>query len=221
MVDAFLLGAGFSKALYYCMPTMTELYESLEALVHIPDGIPQETYDYAAGDAEALLSYYAIPSPQDDLVEVFRKKRLTELIERGIGTSIAKQEYQAHSSGPNTAGIELLSKWHRDQSHILTTNYDTLVETLAGTEQFRDENTVRPLNYQDLYPIPITPAHALRGAGFFGTTDVETFTLYKLHGSTSWYTPAAESNLLPYIGYPKNYSAPQGATNSLQTSAGS
>ena len=98
MADAFLLGAGFSKALYDCMPTMTELYRMLKVLVGDPNGIREETYAYAS-DAEALLTYYAIPGPQDDVAEVYRKKSITALIEEEIGAAIAERESQALSSG--------------------------------------------------------------------------------------------------------------------------
>ena len=197
MTDAFLLGAGFSKALHDVMPTMNELYDLLGVLVKVPQGIPKEAYDYAAGNAEALLSYFAIPAPQDDIVEGFQKRRVRELIERGIGESVAERESKAGSSGLNPNGSELVSKWHENKSHVLTTNYDSLVETLAEGTRSGEGNAGRALNYMDLYPILITPAHALRGSGFFGETDVETFTLYKLHGSTTWYTPAAETSFAP------------------------
>ena len=200
MADAFLLGAGFSKALHNVMPTMNELYDLLEVLVNVPQGIPKEAYDYAAGNAEALLSYFAIPAPQDDIVEVFQKKRLTELIERGIGESVSECEIKAVSLGLNTNGGKLVSKWHENKCHVLTTNYDSLVETIAESTQSgdgNDENSGRLLNHLDLYPILITPAQALRGIGFFGSRAVETFTLYKLHGSTTWYKAAAETSFAP------------------------
>ena len=197
MADAFLLGAGFSKALHNVMPTMNELYDLLEVLVKVPQGIPKEAYDYAAGNAEALLSYFAIPSPQDDILEVLQKKRLTELIERGIGESVSEHENKAVSLGLNTNGGKLVSKWHENKCHVLTTNYDSLVESLAESTQAGDENSSRLLNYLDLYPILITPAHALRGIGGFGSRDVETFTLYKLHGSTTWYKAAVETSFAP------------------------
>ncbi len=63
MNDAFLLGAGFSKAIARTMPTMPELYAKLEPLIGTADGFTRGAYDYAAGNVETLLSYYAVPSP--------------------------------------------------------------------------------------------------------------------------------------------------------------
>ena len=75
MRDAFLLGAGFSKAIWPQMPTMNELFQRLEPLIEHVDGFSKEVYDYARGNVETLLSYYAIPSPCDDHIEVLRKRR--------------------------------------------------------------------------------------------------------------------------------------------------
>ena len=197
MADAFLLGAGFSKALHNAMPTMNELYELLEVLVKVPRGIPEEAYEYAAGNAESLLSHFAIPAPQDDIVEVFEKRRLTELLERGIGKSVYEREIEAVSDELNPNGVKLVSKWQQNKSHVLTTNYDSLVETLAEGTRSGDDDSARMLNYQDLYPIPISPVHSLRGSGLFGTVEVDSFTLYKLHGSTTWYTAAAGISFAP------------------------
>ena len=70
MPDAFLLGAGFSKAIANDMPTMKELYDHIEMLVDNVEGLTRNVYEYANGNVETLLSYFAIPTPQDDELEV-------------------------------------------------------------------------------------------------------------------------------------------------------
>ena len=74
------------------MPTMKQLFERLKDSADDGDGITEEEYDYAAGDVEGLLSYFAITGPQDDLAEVLRKKRVTVLLENRIGCIVAKLE---------------------------------------------------------------------------------------------------------------------------------
>ena len=69
MSDTFLLGAGFSKAICKTMPTMKELFGLMEALIGQADGFSREAYEYASGNVETLLSYYAIPNPHDDSIE--------------------------------------------------------------------------------------------------------------------------------------------------------
>ena len=192
MSDAFLLGAGFSKAICNKMPTMNELYELLEPLIGKADGFTREAYEYASGDAEALLSYYAIAGPQDDMIEVLRKRRITALIELGIGAVICEREIEGVRHGLNPRGATLISKWHEDKSHILTTNYDSIVERLAAQTKYTIGDNNYNLHYLDVYPIPITPANLRDGGMMFGSSNPDTFTLYKLHGSATWYTTTAE-----------------------------
>ena len=118
MNDVFLLGAGFSKAIAKTMPTMPELYAELEPLIGTADGFTRDAYDYADGNVETLLSYYAIPSPHDDMVEVLRKRRVTALLEIGIGEFLLGREEQAASEGLNVRGRYLVSRWHeKEQPH--------------------------------------------------------------------------------------------------------
>ena len=101
MGDAFLLGAGFSKAVCPKMPTMNELFELLKPLIGTVDGFRQEAYDCASGNVETLLSYYAIRSPSDDLIEVLRKRRVTALLEQKIGAVLQCREGRVDRLAPS------------------------------------------------------------------------------------------------------------------------
>ena len=193
MTDTFLLGAGFSKAISNQMPTTKELYNLLEGLIGSADGFTREAYEYASGNAETLFSYYAIPSPHDDPIEILRKRRVAALMEIGIGAVITNLETKAQVSGLNPSANILLEKWHQDRSHILTTNYDTLVERIASQHD---------LFYTDLYPIPITNATVRDGGAILSSEYPDTFTLYKLHGSTAWYKSQNESTSDSIYGLP-------------------
>lgn len=162
------------------MPAMTELYDDLKQLVDLKDGITDEEYDYAAGNVEILLSHFAIRSPHDDEVETLRKQRITILIENTIGESIRQTEDLEASKGLNPRGKDLILKWHDDRTHVITTNYDTIVERIA-------DGSEHSLGADILYPIPITPAPSRDGAARLGSESKNTFALYKLHGSTSWF----------------------------------
>ena len=202
MNDAFLIGAGFSKAVCPQMPTMKLLYERLKDSVDNGDDVTQEEYDYAAGDVEGLLSYFAITGPQDDIAEGFRKKRVTALLENRIGSIVADLEQQGYEEGFNIRGPNLVRKWHEDKSHILTTNYDTVVERIlwAGVEDGAG-GTTNPIDYPDFFPIPITYARYREDpAGFFARESIETCTLYKLHGSTTWYGSGSGASFAPIYG---------------------
>lgn len=187
MNDAFLLGAGFSKAVSEHMPTMQELFGLLKDLISAEDGFNQEEYDYTDENVETLLSYYAIPGPSDDPIEVLRKRRVTALLERGIGEVLQARERTSVEDGLNPNVGKLVDKWDEQQSHVLTANYDTLVERLVGT---LNDTEVTPL-----FPIPILPSQAIEGDYSHPTTHYsKALTLYKLHGSVSWYKPHGESN---------------------------
>ena len=195
MGDTFLLGAGFSKAVCQTMPTMKELFQLLEPLIDTADGFNREAYDYASGNVETLLTYYAIPSPSDDPIEVLRKRRVTALLEQKIGSVLQCRERTVSSDASGLAlGEKLVGKWMEERSHVLTTNYDTLVEQLTG---LLDDTHV-----SGLYPIPVVPSSAIMGHNPSGTSILDrALTLYKLHGSVSWYKTHGESNSDPIYGY--------------------
>ena len=201
MSDTFLLGAGFSKAICETMPTMRELYKLLEPLSGTEDGFSREAYEYASGNVETLLSYYAIPSPHDDTVEVLLKQRVTALLEKRIGELLQRLEEEGAEHGLNCNGKKLVSQWHEQRSHVLTTNYDTLVERIAEQVGYTTESGDKgELSYSDLYPIPVTIALARDGIAVVASNYPETFTLYKLHGSTTWYKSTTVANFDPIYG---------------------
>ena len=183
------------------MPTMLELYSLLEPLIGTADGFSREAYEYAAGNVETLLSYYAIPNPHDDDVELLRKQRVTRLLEIGIGAVIQDREERGATDGLNPQGARLVAQWHKNRCHVLTTNYDTLVERIA--EEFEDPDqqggTIN-LRYEDIYPIPIDRARAREVVVMFGSEYPDTFSLYKLHGSANWFKSASQIQFDPIYG---------------------
>ena len=192
MGDVFLLGAGFSRAVSARMPTMKELFEELKPLIGQVDGFSPEAYQHADENVETLLSYYAIRSPCDDSIEVLRKQRVAEILVRKIADHLWTREALGASDGLNPNGEKLVAKWDKQRSHVLTANYDTLVE--------RMDNAMLNNAALSLYPIAITSAVSRRGYDPRGLTDTNSLTLYKLHGSISWYKSADESRSSPIYG---------------------
>ena len=184
------------------MPTMSELFEVLKLLIDQVDGFSPEAYKYADGNVESLLSYYAIRSPSDDSIEALRKHRVTAILERRIGEYLWTQElhgaigkldpYFAAIDGLNQNGVKLVAKWRKQRSHVLTANYDMLVERMDGAMW----NNVA----LSLYPIAITSARSRGGGDSHGLASSDSLTLYKLHGSISWYKSADESSSSPIYG---------------------
>ena len=177
------------------MPTMKKLFKALEPLIGEEDGFSREAYDYAAGNVETLLSYYAIPSPSDDHIEVLRKRTVTALLEQAIGSAL---QFEERASQLDAAGIKLgaklVDKWMGQKSHVLTANYDTLVENLAG--MLNNTEVVA------LYPITVIPSSAIGGHNPHATICIHpALKLYKLHGSVSWYKSSDESDSGPIYGH--------------------
>ncbi len=177
---------------------MDELFVQLKPLVGTEDGISHEAYEYArkSGKVETLLSYYAVPNPSDDHIDALRKRIVTARLEQRIGSVIQCREGPMDPlapSGSTELGQKLVDKWMEQESHVLTANYDTLVEQLAHVRN-DTENSV-------LYPIPVVPSQAIMGHNPYGTINFPSLQLYKLHGSVSWYTSQGESNSDPIYGY--------------------
>ena len=195
MRDAFLLGAGFSKAVFPDMPTMNELFEQLKPVVGMEDGVSREVYEYSSGNVETLLSYYAVPNPSDDDIEVLRKRIVTARLEQRIGSVLQCREGHLDRLAPSTnLGEKLVDKWRKQQCHVLTANYDTLVEQLS--------DVLDDAQVSVLYPIPIVSSQAAMGTDPRGTWHSSSdLTLYKLHGSVSWYKLQGESNSDPIYGH--------------------
>ena len=85
----------------------------------------------------------------------------------------------------------LLSYWHYQQSPVITLNYDTLIEwTASRFYTSSNENVVLATN--QLYPIALTPAYAASNCSS-DSKSIESFQLYKLHGSTNWFYSGQES----------------------------
>ena len=192
MGDVFLLGAGFSRAVSAKMPTMKELFKELRPLIGQVDGFSPEAYQHADGNVETLLSYYAIRSPCDDSIEVLRKQRVAEILVREIANHLWIQEELGDKDGLNTNGEKLVAKWREQRSHVLTANYDMLVERMDGAMW---NNAAL-----SLYPIAITSALSRGGHDPHGLPSSNSLTLYKLHGSISWYKSADESSFSPIYG---------------------
>ncbi|MXZ92459.1 MAG: hypothetical protein F4Z05_13430 [Chloroflexi bacterium] len=196
MRDAFLLGAGFSQAVHEEMPTMDELFRKLKPLVGVENGVDPDVYEYAckSGKVETLLTYYAIPSPSDDHIAVLRKRVVAARLEQSIGLVLACRERHLNRLAHCTnLGQKLVNRWDEQGSHVLTANYDTLVEQLSG---YLDDAQV-PI----LYPITVVPLEASTRPIPAAHPEIPVLQLYKLHGSVSWYTSQDKSNSDPIYGF--------------------
>ena len=185
MNDVFILGAGFSKALYHKMPTMEELSSAvrtnLKAIrVPMPDALEK-----LGNNIELWMTYLSHAQPWIKPYENDLNKGFAGLLRDQIKRIIeAKTEAAARSSLPHWL-IDLIKSWHRRRATIITLNYDTLVERASRDLQITDK--IKGVHPSQMYPPYFANILARSGVAVWGGADITTFSYLKLHGSTNWY----------------------------------
>ena len=101
--------------------------------------------------------------------------------------------------------LTLTQHWHETQARIISFNYDTLVER-AAIENIDKVRDIRVnIEAEHLYPVRLelsTKRGGQKGAIVNGSMEsVDTFTLFKLHGSTNWYYSGASESTGEMIYY--------------------
>ncbi|MCY4087747.1 MAG: hypothetical protein OXG37_12925 [Actinomycetia bacterium] len=193
MSDVFLLGAGFSKSasggMSLQMPLLGELSLEIKDKMCLPSFLTD-----SSDDLEQWLSYLGQPHPwlreQDNL----RNQALALDIIEQVGTVIGGRERLVIENECPAWLEELTEFWHRNKSGVVSLNYDTLVERVASTIVVKETGgTKYYLDSANLYPVDLTLS-TRRNAMVLGSSEVESFSLCKLHGSINWYySGAAES----------------------------
>lgn len=83
----------------------------------------------------------------------------------------------------------LITYWHDNRSSVITLNYDTLIERVASSVYWQKRS--KPIPTGQLYPIILTPAEqrneSVHSEPNKSENALETFKLFKLHGSTNWF----------------------------------
>ena len=185
MNDVFILGAGFSKEISMEMPLLNELSGLVrKSRTDLP--LPQSSL---GDNLELWLSYLSQPHAWLRESNNLRNQATALEISGAIGDVLEEREYQAVQDDCPDWFRNLTAYWHEQQSSIISLNYDTLVERAAGLIQTGENSHLSP---GQLYPVEFTMA-LRRNAMVFGDNQVETFQLFKLHGSVNWfYSGAAE-----------------------------
>ena len=202
MSDVFLLGAGFSKAISADMPLLSDLSTQIkerlrESGTDLPSPLP------TLGDnLELWLSYLSQPHPWLGESKNLKNQAMALDITNAVRETLNEQEHLAIQKECPTWLKELTRYWHKNKSGVITLNYDTLVERAAATIETGGKST---LTAGQLYPVPFTLA-SRRDGNPFSNDEVETFTLFKLHGSINWFYSGAADSTGETIYYTSTYS---------------
>jgi hypothetical protein len=180
MPDVYFLGAGFSKAINKCMPSMKEL--SVKVMDGCGGTLPPPLMEFGS-NIEMWLTYLSQPQPW--LKEHFNleNRALFLRMSEVIGQVLNANTIAAVTEACPDWLTHLVRKWHTDKSKVITLNYDTLVERAATA-------TLAKLDMRNLYPVPLTD---VRRSFAWGVEQNDTFKLHKLHGSVNWYYSGASS----------------------------
>lgn len=185
--DVFLLGAGFARAISPSMPLLQELADRvIEALGDGAVRIPPEVRAMMRENFAHALSYLEQAKPWVTEADNLRHRALfldiSNAIAHVLEADVAGADRLLRDRAPDWLP-RLLRRWHDQRCTVLTLNYDTLTERAAANVSLTGGARIRA---RDLYPPLLTDA-ALRSGGGAPASELESFRLLKLHGSTNWY----------------------------------
>ena len=199
--DLWILGAGFSRQIHGGMPLMSNLAESVRDII-------ADRFDnpLILGDVEMALSELRSEAPWKSPADKYADLALYETVVERIRHQLQTPNYAMQDGHGNTLthepydsmngdlGQRLINTWHINGNHVLTFNYDLLVEALAESircQRYRDDDDLNDAYFivpRHIYPIPIPHVRTRNGGMWHGQLDSITFRYYKLHGSLNYYT---------------------------------
>ena len=199
--DLWILGAGFSRQIHGGMPLMSNLAESVRDII-------ADRFDnpLILGDVEMDLSELRSEAPWKSPAAKYADLALYETVVERIRDQLQTPNYAMQDGHGNTLthepydsmngdlGQRLVNAWHINGNHVLTFNYDLLVEALAESircQRYRDDDDLNDAYFivpRHIYPIPIPHVRTRNGGMWHGQLDSITFRYYKLHGSLNYYT---------------------------------
>lgn len=190
--DLWILGAGFSKHVYPDLPLMTELAESVKDITAERFSNP-----LVLNDVELALSELGSDAPWKTSAEKHQDLALYEQVLERLQERLRIPFGGLDSDEGNISlGKRLVNAWHINRNHVITLNYDLLVESLLDfvrQANFREEEDDKAYTVPDrhIYPIPIPSVRTRNSRSVGGSESEITFSYYKLHGSLNYYTPRA------------------------------
>jgi hypothetical protein len=193
--EVFILGAGFSKAVSSCMPLTDDLGNQAHQRGAFQLTPSRRSPAFRGGQFEAWLSRRAEPQPYlgaaDTLAYQAVFARTTEIIAEILDERVTQV---LGGRLPVWLG-ELISIWHLRESHVLTFNYDPLVECALDTLKLRDWRTGARVSWASvLNYLPEGKGGQSLGELDGNVPPQPTFRLWKLHGSLNWWwTPGDAS----------------------------
>ena len=228
--DVFILGAGFSKAINWQMPTMRELTDAVSnGLANSPFSLPIPLRDpenrgrELDNNIELWMTYLSEYQPWLDRQFNQYNQGLATALRRSIKNVIEARSIASMTSSESILGSPtsskpewldyLIEQWSTRQVSVITLNYDTLVERAARAPSISGINNGNGILPSQVYP-PYFSNIRSRAAALVSPTPIDTFAYFKLHGSVNWYYSGREdfygetlfySDVSPWGSEPDSY----------------
>ena len=184
--NAFIVGAGFSKAIDCRMPDTDALGRLITTRPDVA-GHGRIPAEFEHGAFESWLSVLASDQPYLTEPENLEQRALFGRIARALVGTLSAIEAEVLSADADAWLYELLSVFHFQHPTVISLNYDTLLEAAVTTHSLWDGGIGRKIDAG--YILQNTPPNpAYTGMWDLRASLIEdTFRLIKLHGSLDWF----------------------------------
>lgn len=200
--DVVILGAGFSHALYDFCPLTDTLGEIVRSRLSSEDRAKMPEGEFEDGRFEEWLSYLSEPQPHLAPEGVAEAALLAMRVTRVISEVLSEIQATALSADAEGWFYEFLSVLHVIRAQVITLNYDNFVECGVHTLGLQSPGWFGPTTVCEddilagLPPCANFPGRSAQSTALStydgdpvaaGERRTNTFKLWKLHGSLSWY----------------------------------
>jgi len=175
------LGAGFSKAVHDSMPNLKELSIKVKEKCTGVFSLPPPVLDLG-DDIELWLTYLSQPQPWLKETDNLQNRAIFLHMTEVIGQVLDETTKEAVGQNCPEWLCSLVKYWNAHKSSIITLNYDTLIERVAGKNGIATQN-IYPVGFTDVRRNQLFPCATLQ----------DSFKLFKLHGSVNWHYSGAAS----------------------------
>jgi hypothetical protein len=200
--DVVILGAGFSHVLYDPYPLTDKLGEMVRSRLSAEDRAKMPPSEFEDGRFEEWLSYLSERQPHLGPEGVAEAALLAMRVTRVICEVLSELQAKALSVEADGWFYEFLSVLHVLRAQVITLNYDNYVECGVHTLGLQSADWLGPTTVCEddilagLPPCADFPGRSLQSTALStydgdpvaaGERRSNTFKLWKLHGSLSWY----------------------------------
>lgn len=176
-MDSFVLGAGFSKAIFNKMPLISDFIKIIDR-IDLPDEYKTIT------NFEELLSALIADYPWKTLSEKHLHESKYYEITKLLSESINEIECNIVKENVPSWAFKIVRYFLINSKKVITFNYDTLIERILSDTLNKTREINELLNIYQSSIINIRSRNDFTWGNINSTSDMQ---LIKIHGSLNWY----------------------------------